>query len=107
MVSSVCVKRKGEEESHRAAKSTDASCEARMCFDYKSFGQEGSYDDKATALIINDEKTKINFAHICDKKVPSDDWVVEQTIEDIARLGCAEVVLKDDGSQRCKMCCMR
>ena len=93
----VCVKCKGKEESHRAAKSTDASCKARICFDYKSFGQEGSYDDKATALIIKDEKTKMNFAHICDKKGASDDWVVEQIIEDIARLGYAEVLLKGDG----------
>lgn len=93
MVSSVCVKRKGKEESHRAAKSTDASCKARIYFDYKSFGQEGSYDDKATALIIKDEKSKMKFAHICDKKGASDDRVVEQVIEDIARLGYAEVVL--------------
>jgi hypothetical protein len=93
----ICVKGKGKEESHRTQKIGDASCKPHMCFDYKSFGQEGDYDDKATALVIKDEITKMKFAHICEKKGATDKWVIEQIIDDIGRLGYTEVILKGDG----------
>ena len=73
----ICVKGKGKEESHRTQKSEDASCKPCMCFDYKAFGQEGDYDDKATAMVSKDEITKMKFAHICEKKGATDKLVIE------------------------------
>ena len=64
----MCVKGKGKEESHRRQKRGDESCKPHLCFDYKTFGQEGDYDDKATVLVCKDEITKMKFAHICERK---------------------------------------
>ena len=93
----VCVKGKGKEESHRRQKRGDESCKPHLCFDYKTFGQEGDYDDKATVLVCKDEITKMKFAHICERKGATEKWVIEKIIEDINRLGYTEVVLKGDG----------
>ena len=93
----VCVKGKGKEESHRRQKCGDESCKPHLCFDYKTFGQEGDYDDKATVLVCKDEITKMKFAHICERKGATEKWVIEKIIEDINRLGYTEVVLKGDG----------
>ena len=64
----VCVKGKGKEESHRRQKRGDESCKPHLWIDYKTFGEEGDYDDKATVLVCKDEITKMKFAHICERK---------------------------------------
>ena len=64
----MCVKGKGKEESHRRQKCGDESCKPHLCFDYKTFGQEGDYDDKATVLVCKDEITKMKFAHTYAKE---------------------------------------
>ena len=64
---SICVIGRGQEESHFRRKEGEESCKPCMSFDYKSFGQEGDYDDKATAMVAKDDKFKMKFAHICEK----------------------------------------
>ena len=54
----ICVKAKGKEEAHRKRES-ERSIKATVSFDYKAFGQEIDYDDKATAIVLKDDKTKI------------------------------------------------
>ena len=93
----ICVKGRGKEESHKRQKGGDESCKPHICFDYKSFGQEDDYDDKATALVIKDETTKMKFAHICEKKGSTDKWIIDKIVDDIDRLGHTEVILKGDG----------
>ena len=88
----VCVKGKGKEESHRRQKFGDESCKPHLRFDYKTFGQEGDYDGKATVLVCKDEITKMKFAHMCERKGATEKWVIEKIIEDINRLGYIEVV---------------
>jgi len=94
---SICVIGRGQEESHFRQKEGEVSCKPCMSFDYKSFGQEGDYDDKATAMVAKDDKFKMKFAHICEKKGSSDKWIIDKIIEDIDRLGHTEVILKGDG----------
>ena len=93
----VCVKAKGREESHRKQEGKEEAIKPTMRIDNKSFGQEIESDDKATALVIKDSKTKMHFAHLCDAKGSSDEWVVKKLMEDIDRLGYTEIILKGDG----------
>ena len=93
----VCVKAKGKEEAHRSRKSGDKSCKATISFDYKTFGQEEDEDDKATAIVYKDDKTKMIFGHACECKGASDAWVMRKIEEDINRLGHKEVIVKGDG----------
>jgi len=83
----VCVKAKGKEEAHRNLKGSEKSCKATISFDYKSFGQEADEDDKATAIVYKDDKTKMTFGHVCECKGASDEWTMGKVIEDIDRLG--------------------
>ena len=63
----------------------------------KLFGQEDDHDDKATAIVYQDDHTKMIFGHVCERKGASDSWVIEKIKEDIARLGYQDVILKGDG----------
>ena len=54
-----------------------------MCYENKSFGQEGVYDDKTAALVYMDEITKMILAHICERKGATDRLIIEKIIEDI------------------------
>ena len=58
---------------------------------------EDDRDDKATAIVYKDDHTKMIFGHVCERKRASDTWVIEKIKEDIARLGCQDVILKGDG----------
>ena len=93
----ICVKAKGKEEPHRSQRKKEASCKPTISLDYKSFGQEIDFEDKATAVVGKDEKTKIKFAHICETKGSSDLWAVEKLGADLDRLGYTDVILKSDG----------
>ena len=92
----VCVKAKGKEDPHRRSDG-DKSVKATVCYDYKTFGQEVEYDDKATAIVSKDDKTKIRAAHLCETKGFGDPWIVDKILEDLDRLGHHEVILKGDG----------
>ena len=92
----VCVKAKGRESAHHSIPG-ERSCKPVVSFDYKTFGQEGDYDDKATVIVSKDDKTKIISSHVCLSKGVSDVWVIERILEDIARLGHTDVMLKGDG----------
>ena len=93
----VCVKAKGKEESHKRQGNKEEVLKPTVSMDYKVFGQEVAEDDKATALVIKDSATKMNFAHLCEKKGASDEWVVTRLMADLDRLGYTEVILKGDG----------
>ena len=93
----ICVKAKGKEEAHRDLKGKEKSVKATISFDYKSFGQEGATDDKATALVYRDDKTKMVFGHICEHKGASDVWALSRVNEDLSRLGYSDMILKCDG----------
>ena len=93
----VCVKARGKEEAHKKQDERNKSCKNTVCYDYKTFGQEENIDDKATTLICKDEKTKMRFAHVCENKGASDEWVMQKLLEDMERLGHTEVIIKSDG----------
>ena len=92
----ICVKAKGKEEAHRN-REAERSCKATISLDYKAFGQEVGVDDKATAIILKDDKTKMMSAHICESKGRTDAWIVDKIVEDIERLGYVDIILKGDG----------
>ena len=93
----ICVKAKGKEEPHRSQAKKEKSIKPTVSFDYKSFGQEEDIDDKATAIVGKDDKSKIVFAHICLQKGSSDKWVVKKILDDLDRLGYTDMILKSDG----------
>ena len=93
----ICVKARGKEDGHFKKKSNKAIQDKPVVsFDYKTFGQEESRDDKLTAIIVRDV-SKTLYAHICQSKGGSDEWVIDRIIQDIDELGHNEVILKCDG----------
>ena len=69
----ICVEARGKEEAHRKQKAQGDPLKPTVAIDYKTFGQEIEVDDKATALVVKDSATKMNFAHLCEKKGSSDE----------------------------------
>ena len=93
----VCVAACGKEDGRFQSKEKDRGGKPIVSLDYKSFGQEGKLDDKATSIVVRDNESKTTFAHICNNKGPSDPWVKKKILEDLDLLGHVEVILKSDG----------
>ena len=68
-----------------------------MSFDYKSFGQHDDEDDKVTQIVYRDLHWKATFAHICESKGATDNWMVEKILEDIKAMGHVDVTIKSGG----------
>ena len=62
-------------------------------------GQMDDSDDKITQVVLRDARIRITFAHTCDTKGSTDQWVIGKLLEDIEALGHAEVILKCDGQR--------
>ena len=88
----ICVKARGKEDPHfKKSKNKPVQSKPVISFDYKSYGQEIDRDDKLTALIIRDV-TKTIYSHVCNNKGASDEWIIDQILQDIEDLGHIEVI---------------
>ena len=93
----VCVAACGKEDGHFQSKEKDRGGKPIVSLDYKSFGQEGKLDDKATSIVVRDNESQTTFAHICLNKGPTDIWTKKKILEDLDLLGHVDVILKTDG----------
>ena len=59
-------------------------------------GQSDKDDDKIACLVGRDRWTKVTFAHVVKGKGLQDEWIVQQTYEDIRSLGYPEIRLRAD-----------
>ena len=90
----VCVKARVREDDHKRISDDDKSDKPTVGLDYKSFGQADDSDDKITQIVMRDERSRMTFAHTCDAKGSTDQWIVSKLLEDLDSLGHVETILK-------------
>ena len=59
----ICVKAKGREEAHRNERGKKSGSKDTISFDDKTFGKADDRDDKATAIVYEDDHTKMMFGN--------------------------------------------
>ena len=91
-----CVESRGKEDAHRPETGIDDG-KPMVQFDYKSFGQSPTEDDKIFVIVMKDKITKMMHTHGVDHKGPDDGWIVRKIVDDIEALGHTDVILKSDG----------
>lgn len=87
---------KGKEDARNRSKGEESEV-PQVVMDYRSFGQEIDINYKATAIVMRDKSTTTTFAHTCEKKGISDNYVVKELVADIDSLGHTKIILKGDG----------
>jgi len=93
----VCIEGRGKEDPHFKSKEKEKQGKPVIGLDYKTFGQEGDRDDKATVIVMRCMRTMKSFVHVCLAKGPSDEWIIDQLVRDIDSLGYADIIIKTDG----------
>jgi hypothetical protein len=63
--------------------------------DYAFIRNDGE-DATTPVAVIKDYDTRVLFAHVVEKKGAVIDYLVEQIVEDVARLGHEDIVLRCD-----------
>ena len=59
-------------------------------------GQSDKEDDKITCLVGRDRWTRVTFAHVVKGKGLKDEWILNQTCDDLRSLGYPEIRLRAD-----------
>ena len=108
----VCVEAAGREDQHRRRKEKADEGEVPtvgMDYNFLSDGVAAASTagramkgDEVKAMIANDFKTSMLWAHAVDRKGPQDKWITNRIVADIKYLGRSEVKLKTDGEPAIK-----
>lgn len=89
----ICVAARGNEDPHRTREAGYVRPEnPTICMDYKEpkKGELGW-------VVVRDQRTRFNTAHVVMCKGPKDKWIVEKIIRDIDNMGYNDIILKGDG----------
>ena len=91
-----CVAGRGKDHAHRAREDPEAARGAEVHFDY-AFLRNEEGGNKATVLVGRCRQSKFLVAHVVPAKGESEEWVVEEVIQDLKNMGInGQVLLRGD-----------
>ena len=91
-----CVACRGKDDAHRAREDPEAARGAEVHFDY-AFLRNEEGGNKATVLVGRCRQSKFLVAHVVPAKGESEEWVVDEVVQDLKSMGLnGQVLLRGD-----------
>ena len=108
----VCVEAWGREDPHRRGGEGIKEGLPEVVMDYDYFCDPEDEENQVTCLAMKDRTTGMLWGNTCERKGPTDRWILEKQLKNLEVLGRANIALKTDGepsitSLQSKMISMR